>query len=100
MSVDARRYGIDKPLLFRWKRELAPPTPPVFLSVTMPDSGAGPEPVMAIPAAAPIAAPFILERSPHEIELELTGGRRIRFGRDTDPGTVRSMVAMLEGARP
>ena len=40
VSGVARRYGIDR-LLFRWKREFAPPPPePVFLPVTVSD---GPE---------------------------------------------------------
>src|SRR3546814_6113123 len=34
ISAVARRYGIDRPLLYRWKRELVSPRPdPVFLPV-------------------------------------------------------------------
>jgi hypothetical protein len=44
--------------------------------------------------------PIIVERPAHGIEIELIGGRRIRFARDTDPGTVRAMVDLLEGRRP
>jgi transposase len=97
LSAIARRHRIDTWLLFRWKQQLAPQPEPVFLSVAVSDAAdavATPSPVM--PASA--AAPIIVERQVHEIEVELTGGRRVRFGRDTDPETVRAMIAVLEGA--
>ena len=34
------------------------------------------------------------------IEIELVGGRRVRFERDADPETVRRLVALLEGGAP
>lgn len=40
----------------------------------------------------PTAAPVVVERAAQEIEVELVGGRRVRFAQGTDPGTVRSMV--------
>lgn len=105
VSAVARRYGIAPRLLFRWKQELAPPqtqpkAEPVFLPVTVSD---GPAAAEAAPSAPPQSAglvhgPLIIERSPQEIEVELVGGRRLRFARDTDPETVRAMVALLEGA--
>jgi len=42
-------------------------------------------------------APVIVERSAPGIEVELIGGRRIRFDLDTDPETVRRLVSLLEG---
>jgi len=102
ISAVARRYGIDKPLLYRWKRELVSPAPdPVFLPVTLSDSLNSANtlsPAPLIPMPQPVAAPVIVERAAQEIEVELVGGRRVRFARDTDPGTVRAMVEMLEGA--
>jgi transposase len=72
VSLVARRYGISKPLLFRWKRELAPPGPePTFLPLTVDDGIAASPPAMPSPQAA---VPIIIERSSHEIEIELTGG--------------------------
>ena len=99
VSGIARRYGIDTPLLFRWKREFAPPpSEPVFLPVTVSD---GPDPDQAgahsAPACAQVAGPIIVERSPQEIEVELVGGRRVRFARDVEAETVRAMIALLEG---
>ncbi len=97
LSAVARRHRIDTRLVFRWKQQMTPPPEPVFLSVTLSEGTQGAAlPVPAMPT--PVAAPIIVERAHHEIEVELTGGRRVRFGRDTDPETVRAMVAVLEGA--
>ena len=41
---------------------------------------------------------MIVERSAPGIEVELIGGRRVRFERDIDPETVRRLVSLLEGA--
>ncbi len=93
LSAVARRHRITARLLFGWKRDLAPPPEPVLLPVVVSDTverSAMPPPAMAVP--------IIVERPVHEIEVELTGGRRVRFGRDTDPQTVRAMIAALEGA--
>lgn len=96
VSLVARRYGISKPLLFRWKRELAPPEPePIFLPVTVDDGIAASTPAVHSPHGS---GPIIIERSSHEIEIELAGGRRVRFARDTDPAMVRAMIVALEGA--
>ena len=89
LSQLARRYGIYRRLLFRWREELRPKQPeldppaPVFAPVQITD---------AVPigeAPAPAAAPGI--------EVELVGGRRVRFERDADRETVRQLVALLEG---
>lgn len=95
VSGVARRHGIGTRLLFRWKQELAPaPAGPTFLPVTVSDM---PDP-SAVSASGLIPGPIIVERSTPEIEVELIGGRRVRFARDVDPETVRSLVALLEGA--
>jgi hypothetical protein len=49
---------------------------------------------------SPVSAPLIIERPSSGIEIELTGGRRVRFDRDADPDTVRRMVSALEGDVP
>jgi hypothetical protein len=43
---------------------------------------------------------LIIERPTSEIEIELTGGRRLRFDHDADPDLVRRMVCALEGGTP
>lgn len=53
-------------------------------------------PAMAVQDTPP-AGPVIVERSPPGIEVELVGGRRVRFERDADPETVRRLIVLLEG---
>lgn len=87
LSQVARRYGIDRRVLFRWKEVLRPkepkaePSPPVFAPVQVMDAAAVETPAMPSPA----------------IEIELAGGRRVRFERDADPETMRRLVGLLEG---
>ena len=99
VSAVARRYRIGRRLLYRWIEEFRPVTeqPPTFAAVEITDA---PEPASAIPPLMPPLAPVIVERSAPGIEVELIGGRRVRFERDADPETVRRLVALLEeGAR-
>jgi transposase len=96
----ARRYGISQPLLFRLKREFAPPPPePVFLRVIL---SIAPDQIDTVSPPMPErnVGPVIVERSSQEIEIELVGGRRVRFSRDVEPETVRAMVTLLEGSEP
>ncbi len=94
VSGVARQYGITTRLLFRWKKELMPAakTETAFLPVTITDAVDQPA---EVPSSMP--APMIVERSAPGIEVELVGGRRVRFDRNTDPEIVRRMVSLLEG---
>ena len=87
LSQVARRYGIYRRLLFRWREELRPKpepaAPAVFAPVQVTDT--------------PFVAESPLGSSAPGIEVELVGGRRVRFERDADPETVRRLVALLEG---
>jgi transposase len=65
-----------------------------FLPVTITD--AVDQPTEA-PSSLPAPAPVIVERSAPGIEVELAGGRRVRFDRDADPEVVRRLVSLLEG---
>ena len=96
VSGVARKHGIGTRLLFSWKQELAPAakTETTFLPVTITDA---PEQSAETPASLPGPAPVIVERSAPGIEVELIGGRRVRFERDVDPETVRRLVTLLEG---
>jgi transposase-like protein len=90
VGMVARRYGIAPRVLFRWKEAFKPepaPAVPVFAPVQITD----PEPTVEVSAAAPSAP---------AIEVELIGGRRVRFERDADPETVRRLVTLLEGSGP
>ena len=99
ISGVAKRYGITPRPLFRWKSELAPPEPePVFLPVTVSDAPAGT--ALASPLEATRSqVPIIVERPVSDVEIELVGGRRVRFGSEADPDKVRAMIALLEGDR-
>ena len=76
VSQTARRYGIAVRVLFRWKEALKPK--PTFVPVQVSDVGSSTEaPVVASGAE-------IVERTPLAMEIELVGGRRVRFERDAD----------------
>ena len=96
VSGVARRYGIAARVVFRWRQELAPvaKTGTTFLPVTLTD--AADRSAEASPSM-PGPAPVIVERPAPGIEVELIGGRRVRFERDVDPETVRRLVSLLEG---
>ncbi len=94
VSDVARRHGLAVRQLFRWKQELAPAatTETTFLPVTITDA---PERSAETPPPGP--APVIVERSAPGIEVEVSGGRRVRFEGEVDPETVRRRVSLLEG---
>lgn len=120
VSGVARKNRISPRLLFHWKQEFGPKSEePVLLPVTISDAPGGATPAylaslmvttaQAMPPAEPtpgpvtgpisepVIGPVIVERSAPGIEIELIGGRRVRFERDVDPDTVRRLVAVLEG---
>ncbi len=66
----------------------------VLCPVTLTDA---PDQSAETPSSLPEPAPVIVERSAPGIEVELVGGRRVRFDRDTDPEVVRRLVILLEG---
>jgi hypothetical protein len=102
ISEVARRYGIDPRLLFRWRREfgIEPTTEPAsFLPVQIADEG-GPA-IESGEASGQSAAPsIIVERVATGNEIELIGGRLVRFDREVDPETMKRVVAALEGGGP
>jgi transposase len=84
LSQTARRYGIAVRVLFRWKEALKPESVFVPVQVTDGAPGTGGPAVPSTPG----------------IEIELVGGRRMRFEKDADPETVRRLVTLLEGGGP
>jgi transposase len=97
----AKRYKITTSLLFRWRQALgleSVATTATFLPVRIADVD---EPAAEPRAAdgAP-AARIIVERPSAGIEIELIGGRRVRFDRDVDAETMRRVVSALEADRP
>jgi transposase len=102
VSRVARQYGITTSLLFRWRRALGiePKTEAAtFLPVQIADDG------MSVTerreaSDQPTAPSIIVEREAAGIEIELIGGRRVRFDRDVDPETMKRVVTALEGGGP
>jgi transposase len=96
VSAVARRYGVAVSLLFRWRQALgiAPvPEEAAFLPVKIADEAiAGDAP----PGTSSKTSSLIIERPAPGIEIELVGGRRVRFDRDVDPETMKRVVAVLE----
>ena len=98
ISGVARKYGIAAAVVFRWRKELVPPPEPSILPVVVSDAPEQPpDESRSGPIQIPAPAPVIVERSAPAIEVELVGGRRVRFGRDVDPETVHRLVTLLEG---
>ncbi len=92
VSEVARRYDIAARVLFRWKQDLTP-NETTFAPVTLTDTPAQ----ATVDRPVPESAPVIVERPAPGIEVELIGGRRVRFERDVDPEMVRRLVTLLEG---
>jgi hypothetical protein len=67
------------------------PADPVFAPVQITDGAS------AVEVPSTTTSAVIVERLAPGIEVELVGGRRVRFERDADPETVRRLVALLEG---
>ena len=98
ISAVARRHGIKPSLLFRWKKQF--PVGPVLDPRPAPTSFV---PVMTLPSAVlkPAASvqPGSLQQSLHHqslIEIEVSGGRKVRVGADIDTGVLKRIVAALE----
>ena len=102
LSEVARRYRIDLRLLFRWRRALGlEPTmeAATFLPVQIADDGMSATERREA-SDQPTAPSIIVERVAAGIEIELIGGRRVRFDRDVDPETMKRVVSALEGSAP
>ncbi|HUE68077.1 MAG TPA: transposase [Candidatus Acidoferrum sp.] len=102
VSRVARQYGITTSLLFRWRQALGVAPSPggaTFLPVQIADD-AGPAVEPRTVSDPPSAPPIIVERVAAGIEIELIGGRRVRFDRDVDPETMKRVVLALEEDRP
>jgi transposase len=101
VSAVARRYGIAASVLFRWRRALglgSASEPSTFVPVEIADRNDEPAAASNLQRQPLSPAPsIIVERPIAGFEIELIGGRRVRFDRDIDTETVRRMVLTLEG---
>ena len=98
VSGVARKYGISTDLLFRWRKKLGMGPMHRIVPVTITDTADGLADLAAM-TSRPTAsrAPTKMESATPAIEIELAGGRRLRFARDTDPETIQRLVAALDG---
>ncbi len=84
VSTIARRAGIHPSQLYGWRRQLRVPRPTGFM------------PVRVAPAATPCG-----RGDGGTIEIEFSGGTRVRITGAVDPGTLSAALAALAlGARP
>jgi len=94
VSSVARKYGISTSLMFQWRKQLGLGPAHRIVPVTITDTVDGLADIAAITTPPAASAP---ERATPAIEIELAGGRRLRFARDTDPETIQRLVAALDG---
>lgn len=97
ISGVARKYGISTDLMFRWRKELGMGPVHRIVPVTITDTPDGLADLAALTNLTKQPAPVIIDRATPAIEIELTGGRRLRFERGTDPETIQRLVAALDG---
>jgi len=93
VAATARRYGISRSLLLRWRRSFRPEPKDAteqqmgFVPArVIPESGAAPGPVGAAGGGA--------------IEIEFAGGARMRITGAIDAATLKAAVAALADGRP
>lgn len=68
-----------------------------IVPVTITDTPDGLADLSALTNLTKQPAPVIIDRATPAIEVELTGGHRLRFERGTDPETIQRLVAALDG---
>ena len=91
VSAVARRHGIAPPLLYRWRKELAPDRPTAtFVPVTI----AAPAPAYMEPPDQSV--PVVPPKAVSPIEVALANGRTVRVGADVDTAALVRIVAALE----
>ena len=90
-SAVARRHGIKPSLLFRWKKQFSAPLAP--------DSTRTPTSFVPIALALPRPLPDMAasgSKLHSMIEIEVSGGRKLRVGPDIDIAVLKRIVAALE----
>jgi transposase len=104
VSAVARLYGVTPPCVFRWRKLLgyrAAEDKTEFAAVQIREpAGAavgGESAAPELPIPLPTQAP---ERLAGGMEIELAGGKKLRFDHGTDPEAIRWVVELLEGRNP
>jgi transposase-like protein len=98
VSSVARKYGISTDLMFRWRKQLGMGPMHRIVPVTITDTPEGLADLSVMTSRALAArTPARVEQAGPAIEIELAGGRRLRFERNTDPETIQRLVTALDG---
>ena len=93
VAATARRYGVSRSLLLRWRRSFRPE--PKEAAVHQP----GFVPAMVVPESGPIPCPVAPASSGGLIEIEFTAGARMRITGTVDAATLKAAVAALADGR-
>lgn len=93
-SAVARRHGIKPSLLFRWKRQFAADPVPGH----RPTPTASFVPVLSLPSPETKMAARVHPGVTHQsqIEIEVSGGRKVRVSSDIDAGVLMRIITALE----
>lgn len=101
VSGVARLYGVTPPCVFRWRKLMglgAHGDKTEFAAVRISETVEALESMESAELELPIPLPALMPQRPSGgMEIELAGGRKLRFDHDTDPEAVRRMVELLEG---
>jgi transposase len=91
VAATARRYGVSRSLLLRWRRSFRPEpkdtTQPGFV------------PAMVIAESGPTPCPVAPASSGGSIEIEFAAGARMRITGTVDAATLKAAVAALADGR-
>ncbi|NJO33433.1 MAG: transposase [Rhodospirillales bacterium] len=104
VSAVARLYGVTPPCVFRWRKLLGYGTTDdktefAAVQIDEPERAApgGESAALELPIPLPTLVP---ERPAGGMEIELAGGKKLRFDHGTDPEAIRRVVELLEGRNP
>jgi transposase len=104
VSAVARLYGVTPPCVFRWRKLLGYGTAEgktefAAVEIGAPGGAAASGESAALDLSIPLPS-LVPERPSGGMEIELAGGKKLRFDHDTDPEAIRRVVELLEGRNP
>ncbi len=86
VSLVARKYDVNANLLFSWRRQFAPQTPPALDLIPI-----------SVMAGAPPATPAPAARD-GAMEITLSNGARVRVDASVDERALRRVLAAMKAA--
>ena len=86
VSLVARKYDVNANLLFSWRRQFAPQTPPVLDLIPI-----------GVMAQAPRGTPVPAERD-GAMEITLSRGARVRVDASVDERALRRVLAAMKAS--